>query len=189
MTPQWQDELPKHIQGEDLVVPPDSYFGMGDNRDVACDSRFWGFVPRENVIGRPMFIYWSFETPPLQYLQTGLGNASDLWRRWLCIFSTDSLEPHAEGDSLSTLPWKFWRTQRGIVVLAGIGPAGIVFRPPRVQHLRNRITAEISMAVGRQVEISAVNFRLLPRPGLILRISWCMIIRHSGRSQCCALPT
>jgi signal peptidase I len=46
---------------------------MGDNRDVSYDSRFWGFVPRDNVIGRPMFIYWSFETPPDQYKRTAAG--------------------------------------------------------------------------------------------------------------------
>jgi signal peptidase I len=46
---------------------------MGDNRDVSYDSRYWGFIPRENVIGRPMFIYWSFDTPPNQYLQKGMG--------------------------------------------------------------------------------------------------------------------
>ena len=56
-------ELAQHIQGDDLVVPPNSYVGMGDNRDVSLDSRYWGFIPRENVIGRPMLIYWSFETP------------------------------------------------------------------------------------------------------------------------------
>jgi signal peptidase I len=61
--------LPQNIQGDDLVVPPNNYFGMGDNRDVSLDSRFWGFIPRENVIGRPMFIYWSFATPANQYLQ------------------------------------------------------------------------------------------------------------------------
>ena len=72
VTPAWQEILPQHIQGEDLVVPPNSYFGMGDNRDVSYDSRFWGFIPKENVIGRPMFIYWSFETPPNQYLQKEL---------------------------------------------------------------------------------------------------------------------
>ncbi len=49
------------------------YFAMGDHRDVSLDSRYWGFIPQENVIGRPMFIYWSFETPPGQYTKTGLG--------------------------------------------------------------------------------------------------------------------
>jgi signal peptidase I len=68
--PDWALTLPQHIQGEDLVVPPDSFFAMGDNRDVSLDSRFWGFVPRENVIGRPMFVYWSFETPSDQYQRT-----------------------------------------------------------------------------------------------------------------------
>ena len=70
VTPEWQLALPSHVQGEDLVVPPDSYFGMGDNRDVSYDSRYWGFIPKTNVIGRPMFIYWSFNTPPDQYRRT-----------------------------------------------------------------------------------------------------------------------
>jgi signal peptidase I len=71
--PDWQQLLPQYIQGDDIVVPADSYFAMGDNRDVSYDSRFWGFIPKENVIGRPMFIYWSFETPPNQYLHTAIG--------------------------------------------------------------------------------------------------------------------
>lgn len=69
VTPDWELALPQHIQGDDIVVPPNSYFGMGDNRDVSLDSRYWGFIPLENVIGRPMFIYWSFETPAGQYLE------------------------------------------------------------------------------------------------------------------------
>jgi len=56
------------------VVPPDSYFGMGDNRDVSYDSRYWGFIPKQNVIGRPMFIYWSFTTPPDQYQMRSWGD-------------------------------------------------------------------------------------------------------------------
>jgi len=66
----WQQLMHSFIQGEDIVVPQDSYFGMGDNRDVSLDSRYWGFIPKENVIGRPMFVYWSFNTPPDQYRHT-----------------------------------------------------------------------------------------------------------------------
>jgi signal peptidase I len=64
---EWIDTLPSHIQGADLIVPPKGYFAMGDNRDNSKDSRYWGFIPRQNVIGRPLFIYWSFVTPPGQY--------------------------------------------------------------------------------------------------------------------------
>ena len=70
LAPDWQLDLPAHIEGGDLVVPANSYFAMGDNRDVSYDSRYWGFIPRPNVIGRPMFIYWSFLTPPDQYQMT-----------------------------------------------------------------------------------------------------------------------
>ena len=59
----WAQELPSHIEGDDIVVPAGYYFAMGDNRDVSYDSRFFGLVPRENLIGPPMFIYWSFVTP------------------------------------------------------------------------------------------------------------------------------
>jgi signal peptidase I len=69
----WSVDLASHIQGGDLVVPPDNFFAMGDHRGVSLDSRYWGFIPRANVIGRPMFIYWSFETPEGQYTKTSWG--------------------------------------------------------------------------------------------------------------------
>jgi signal peptidase I len=50
------------VNGE-VVVPPHSYFAMGDNRDSSLDSRYWGFVPRENIIGKPLIIYWSYDAP------------------------------------------------------------------------------------------------------------------------------
>jgi signal peptidase I len=50
------------VNGE-VVVPPDSYFAMGDNRDISLDSRYWGFVPRDNIIGKPLIIYWSYDAP------------------------------------------------------------------------------------------------------------------------------
>ena len=70
----WIQEIPLHLQGGDIIVPPDGYFAMGDNRDVSYDSRYWGFIPKPNVIGRPMFIYWSFITPPDQYQMRSAGD-------------------------------------------------------------------------------------------------------------------
>lgn len=45
---------------KDYVVTDDYYFMMGDNRDISLDCRYWGFVPRRNVVGKPMFVYWSW---------------------------------------------------------------------------------------------------------------------------------
>jgi signal peptidase I len=69
----WPLKLRENIQGEDLVVPPGNYFGMGDNREASLDSRYWGFIPQENIVGRPLFIYWSFVTPPNEYDRTTMG--------------------------------------------------------------------------------------------------------------------
>ena len=62
----WQLTMQSHIDKGDIVVPENSYFAMGDNRDISADSRYWGFVPQENVIGRPLFIYWSFEESEME---------------------------------------------------------------------------------------------------------------------------
>ena len=70
----WAVDFPNHVVDGDLVVPPGKYFMMGDNRHDSADSRFWGFVPRENIVGRPLFNYWSFETPDRQYEETGIGS-------------------------------------------------------------------------------------------------------------------
>ncbi len=53
-------------------VPENQYFAMGDNRDNSQDSRFWGFVPRDHILGKALVIYWSYETPRDEYLQVDL---------------------------------------------------------------------------------------------------------------------
>jgi signal peptidase I len=73
ITSEWPMVMQAHMRNGELVVPPESYFGMGDHRDVSLDSRYWGFIPRQNIIGRPLFIYWSFETPPSQYERRSAG--------------------------------------------------------------------------------------------------------------------
>ena len=57
------DMLKQQRKDGEVVVPPGNYFAMGDNRDSSLDSRYWGFVPRENIIGKPLIIYWSYDAP------------------------------------------------------------------------------------------------------------------------------
>ncbi len=59
----WWLKMRTLVKGGELVVPKDEYFVLGDNRDESLDSRYWGFVPRQNIIGRPLLIYWSFRSP------------------------------------------------------------------------------------------------------------------------------
>ena len=78
VTEVWREELPQHIQGDDLVVPPGYVFAMGDNRAHSLDGRYWGFVPQQNILGRPLFVYWSFETPADQEYKTSMATGSGL---------------------------------------------------------------------------------------------------------------
>jgi signal peptidase I len=61
--PTWPLEIRQYIHGDDLFVPEGYYFMMGDNRDSSLDSRYWGFVPRANIVGRPLFVFWSLDAP------------------------------------------------------------------------------------------------------------------------------
>jgi signal peptidase I len=65
--PYWYEDYTK--DGE-IVVPPNHYFAMGDNRDNSADSRYWGFVPRELIVGKGLIIYWSYETDSDEYRRT-----------------------------------------------------------------------------------------------------------------------
>jgi signal peptidase I len=86
------DMLQNHVVNGEVVVPPGTVFAMGDNRDSSLDSRYWGFVPRENIIGKPLIVYWSYDAPTdqLQNPSIGLDHIKDIatnffsktrWRR------------------------------------------------------------------------------------------------------------
>jgi signal peptidase I len=80
--PEWAHDIRKYIQGDELVVPPDRYFAMGDNRDHSLDSRYWGFVDRDAIMGRPFLIYWSVDANSTDYGETSFA------QRILGIFDT-----------------------------------------------------------------------------------------------------
>jgi signal peptidase I len=61
----------KYGVNEPVIVPPDSYFAMGDNRDNSLDSRYWGFVPRSNIIGHALYVYWSYNPNDPKTKSTG----------------------------------------------------------------------------------------------------------------------
>jgi signal peptidase I len=67
------DMLENHVVNGELVVPPGFIFAMGDNRDDSSDSRYWGFVPRENIVGTPVVIYWSYDAPTADLTNGNIG--------------------------------------------------------------------------------------------------------------------
>jgi signal peptidase I len=80
---EWKPEIRKYVQGDELVVPPGKYFAMGDNRDHSQDSRYWGFVDRDAIMGRPFLIYWSVEAKSSDY-----NTESTFWSRLAGVFET-----------------------------------------------------------------------------------------------------
>ena len=65
--------LASNVAGGELVVPRGFVLALGDNRENSDDSRFWGLVPRENIIGTPVVIYWSYDAPTEDLSGPGLG--------------------------------------------------------------------------------------------------------------------
>ncbi len=72
LRPEWAEQILNFVQDGELVVPVGRYFAMGDNRDRSWDSRYWGFVDRDAIMGRPMLIYWSVQATSGDYSNRGL---------------------------------------------------------------------------------------------------------------------
>jgi signal peptidase I len=66
-----------------VEIPPGQYFAMGDNRDNSADSRVWGFLDRDYLLGKALVIYWSFDTPKDEYLKTSV---SDRLKQFYDVF-------------------------------------------------------------------------------------------------------
>ena len=171
----WTIDLPSYIQGDDIVVPPDHYFAMGDHRGVSLDSRYWGFIPKENVIGRPMFIYWSFETPDDQYRKTDWSDrvsfsgssSSALLRetRWKRTLRSCDETPRTSSEGAVKNLLLQATDRRGASI------AGAFALPCAAGRVASEVpnhSLPSARPVGRPVDIGSVHVRLLPRPGFDL---------------------
>ncbi len=81
-TERWAATEGQYIHDGQVVVPPGHYFVMGDNRLCSFDSRYWGFVPQANIIGRPELVYWSYRSKASQYGLPGHGNIAASVESW-----------------------------------------------------------------------------------------------------------
>src|ERR1700686_2660450 len=73
MQPEWAQQFFQYVRDGEIVVPPGNYFPMGDNRDHSWDSRYWGFVNREAIMGGPVVIYWSIQSSEEEYTERSIG--------------------------------------------------------------------------------------------------------------------
>jgi signal peptidase I len=74
VVPEWWLQMRRLVEDGQLIVPEGHYFAMGDNRDDSYDSRYWGFVPKENIIGRPLLIYWSVQSTEGELAPSSVGD-------------------------------------------------------------------------------------------------------------------
>jgi signal peptidase I len=84
-----------------VTVPPNQYFVMGDNRDNSQDSRYWGFLPRDYIKGKALFIYWSYESGRGLSGRRGVGGAERVRLGDRALLHAHAVGPHAAPDSLT----------------------------------------------------------------------------------------
>jgi signal peptidase I len=106
-TPRGRDMFAHHVLNGEVVVPPGMLFMLGDNRENSADSRYWGFVPRSYVVGKPLFVYWSYDAPTSDLTEWSLDHVLDVAlhfftkTRWERTLSVPRSQPAQEtGGSL-----------------------------------------------------------------------------------------
>lgn len=99
--PRGRDMLEHHVSNGEVLVPPGMLFALGDNRENSADSRYWGFVPRSYVVGKPLVVYWSFDAPGDDLKEWSIGHVVDVathfftrtrWDRMLMVPRTQHAE-------------------------------------------------------------------------------------------------
>ena len=93
-SPRGRDMFERHVVNGEVIVPPNMLFMLGDNRENSLDSRYWGFVPRSYVVGKPLFVYWSYDAPTEDLKEWTLAHVLDVaghfftktrWERTLLV--------------------------------------------------------------------------------------------------------
>jgi len=77
-SPRGRDMFAQHVRNGEVIVPPNTLFVLGDNRENSLDSRYWGFVPRSYVVGKPLLVYWSFDAPTADLTEWSLSHVLDV---------------------------------------------------------------------------------------------------------------
>jgi signal peptidase I len=101
-TPRGRDMFEHHVFNGEVIVPPDTLFVLGDNRENSADSRYWGFVPRSYVVGKPLLVYWSYDAPTADLTGWTLDHVLDVAQhfftrtRWERTFSVPRSQPAQE---------------------------------------------------------------------------------------------
>ena len=88
----------RHVLDGELIVPPGMLFMLGDNRNNSSDSRYWGLVPRDYVVGKPLLVYWSYDASTEDLKEWTFGHVVDVATHFFSKTRWDRtfLVPHSQ---------------------------------------------------------------------------------------------